>query len=237
MHGGMLCAKIRDARKKLFCAWGALKLNKKVVSTVLVVLMAAFVVVAVAMPNPARDGALAFLKARGYIDYTPIEAYKLARRICTQCHTDERIKMYCPRCGPPFVAVVPHMQIFIQNYRTSRPELAIENISEVQAVAIVQVWNALIGNWEKDFRARDIERLIGRYPALIALYKTPVEKRPIESALSTMDSLKIGHMSGLKEAQKDLGNPEAQRKQREEDAAQGAPATQGGAQTKPPGGK
>jgi len=223
--------------EKTFCAWGADKLNKKVVSTVLVVLMAAFVVVAVAMPNPARDGVLATLKANGYIDYTPIEAYKLARRICTQCHTDERIKMYCPRCGPPFVAVVPHMQSFILNYKTSRPDLVIENISEVQAVAIVQVWNALVGNWEKDFRARDIERLIGRYPSLIALYKTPVEKRPIESALATMDSLKIGHMSGLKEAQKDLGNPEAQKKQKEEDAAQGAPATDGGAQPKPPGGK
>jgi hypothetical protein len=231
----MLCAKIKNDREKIFCVWGAVKLNKKVFSTVLVVFVAAFMVVAVAMPNPARDRVLDIVKAKGYLDYTPIEAYKLARRICTQCHTDERIKMYCPRCGPPFVAVVPHMQIFIQNYKTSRPDLVLENISEVQAVAIVQVWNALVGNWEKDFRERDIERLIGRYPSLVALYKTPVDKRPIESALGTMDSLKIGHMTGLKEAQKDLGNPEAQKKQREEDAAQGKPAPESGAQTKPPG--
>ena len=199
--------------------------------------MAAFVVVAVAMPNPARDGALAMLKAKGYIDYTPIEAYKLARRICTQCHTDERIKMYCPRCGPPFVAVVPHMQTFIQNYRTTRPDLVIENISEVQAVAIVQVWNALVGNWEKDFRERDIVRLIGRYPFLVTLYKTPPDKRPIESALSTMDSLKIGHMTGLKEAQKDLGKPESQKEQKEEDNSQGKPAPDGGKQPTPSSGK
>lgn len=200
-------------------------------------------VVALAMPNPARDGALAALKARGYIDYTPTEAYKLARKICTQCHTDERIKLYCPRCGPPFVAVVPHMQIFIQNYKTTRPDLVIENITEVQAVAIVQVWNALVGNWEKDFRERDIERLVGRYPFLLTLYKTPIEKRPIESALSKMDSLKLGHMSGLKEMQKDLGKPESEREQKEreqkeeEDSSQGKPAAEGAGQTKPSVGK
>lgn len=198
--------------------------------------MAAFVVVALAMPNPVRDGALAKLKAKGYIDYTPTEAYKLARTICTQCHTDERIKLYCPRCGPPFVAVVPHMQIFIQNYKTTRPDLVIENISEVQAVAIVQVWNALVGNWEHDFRERDIERLVGRYPFLMELYKTPIEKRPIEHALSKMDSLKIGHMSGIKEAQKDLGKPESEREQKEDDGSQAAPATEGAA-PKPSAGK
>lgn len=170
-------------------------------------------VVGVAMPNPARDSVLNALKANGYMNYTPTEAYKLARRICTQCHTDERIKLYCPRCGPPFVAVVPHMQHFIQNYKTTKPDIQIENITEVQAVAIVQVWNALVGNWEGDFRSRDIERLVGRYPHLMALYKTPVDKRPIETALAKMDSLKIGHMSGLKEMQKDLGKPESQKEQ------------------------
>lgn len=190
-------------------------------------------VVAVAMPNPARDAALNALKAKGYIDYTPTEAYKLARRICTQCHTDERIKLYCPRCGPPFVAVVPHMQLFIQNYKSTRPDLVIENITEFQAMAIVQVWNALVGNWEKDFRERDMERLVGRYPYLIALYKTPVEKRPIENALAKMDSLKVGHMSGLKEMQKDLGKPESQK---EQENPQGQGAAENGASTKPPGG-
>jgi hypothetical protein len=203
--------------------WRHLNLNKKVVSTVFVALIAAFVVVGVAMPNPARDSVLNALKAKGYMDYTPTEAYKLARRICTQCHTDERIKLYCPRCGPPFVAVVPHMQHFIQNYKTTKPDILIENITEVQAVAIVQVWNALVGNWEGDFRARDIERLVGRYPHLMALYKTPVDKRPIETALAKMDSLKIGHMSGLKEMQKDLGKPESQKEQVDQQAQPSAP--------------
>ncbi|MBF0293382.1 MAG: hypothetical protein HQK86_14630 [Nitrospinae bacterium] len=173
-------------------------------------MISAFTVVAVAMPNPAKDAVLGAMKANGYIDYTPQEAYKLARRICTQCHSDERIKLYCPRCGPPFVAVVPHMQGFILNYKVTKPDLMIENITEVQAVAIVQVWNALVGNWEMDFREKDMEKLVGRYPLLLALYRTPVEKRPVESALSTMDSLKIGHMSGLKEAQKNLGKAESQ---------------------------
>lgn len=56
-------------------------------------------------------------KAEGYVAYTPAEAYGLADRICTQCHTAERIKRYCMRCGPPFIVLVPHMQTFIQNYR------------------------------------------------------------------------------------------------------------------------
>lgn len=196
-------------------------------------MMSAFIVVGAATPNPARDSALESMKANGYIAYTPSEAYKLARRICTQCHSDERIKLYCPRCGPPFVALVPHMQIIIQNYRTTKPELVIENITEFQAVAIVQVWNALVGNWEKDFRDRDIERLVGRYPDLLTLARTPVENRPIESALSTMDSLKIGHMSGIKEAQKNLGSSS----QDVQSASSGHPGLGGEGQIKRPGGR
>lgn len=171
-------------------------------------MITAFAVAGVATPNPARDATLGLLKANGYIDYTPNEAYKLARRICTQCHSDDRIKLYCPRCGPPFIAVVPHMQGFIQNYKTTKPDLLLENITEAQAVAIAQVWNALVGNWEGDFREKDMEKLVGRYPLLLALYKTPVEKRPIESALAKVDSLKVGHMSGMKEMQKNLGGSE-----------------------------
>ena len=75
-------------------------------------------------------------------------------------------------------------------------------------MAIVQVWNALIGNWESDFREQDILKLIGHYPLLAKLFKTPVEERKIEATLSGQEELKIGHMTGLPEMQKDLGKPE-----------------------------
>lgn len=149
------------------------------------------------VPNPAGKYLIGEAKASGIIPYEPVEAYTLAKRICTQCHTDERIKKYCERCGPPFVAVVPHMQSFIDNYRTAKPELKVENITEVQAVAIVQVWNAIIGNWEKDFREQDMLKLIGSYKLLAKLYLTPIEKRPIEMALMGRKDLKVGYMADM----------------------------------------
>lgn len=167
--------------------------------------VAGVAVALVEIPNPVSDYIIREAKANGYIEYTPVEAYKMARRICTQCHTDERIKLYCPRCGPPFVAVVPHMQTFIDNYKRTKPNLKLENVTQHQAAAIVQVWNALVGNWEGDFREQDILKLIGHYDVLKELYKTPVEKRPIEYALMKREELKIGHMTGLEELQKGLG--------------------------------
>jgi len=163
------------------------------------------IVAGVIIPNPVKGLILSEAKASGYVEYTPMEAYHLAKTICTQCHSVERIKLYCPRCGPPFVAVVPHMQTFIDNFRKSKPEMEFMNVTQPQAVAIVQVWNALVGNWEADFREQDILKLIGQYDMLADLYKTPVEQRPIEYALSMRDDLKIGHMSGQMDAQKDLG--------------------------------
>ncbi len=100
------------------------------------------------------------------------------------------------------------METFIQNYRTVRPELVFIGITEPQAVAITQVWNALVGNWEADFREQDMKSMIGEYPLLYALYKTPIAERPIESHLMNYDNLKIGHMTGAEELQKDLGKGE-----------------------------
>jgi hypothetical protein len=152
----------------------------------------------VAIPNRLGNHIVSEAKANGIIEYKPVEAYVMAKRICTQCHTDERIKKYCDRCGPPFIAVVPHMQTFIENYKVAKPGLQIENITEHQGATIVQVWNAIIGNWEKDFRKDDILKLIGPYEELKALYATPVEKRPIEAALMGREDLKIGYMADMK---------------------------------------
>lgn len=159
----------------------------------------------VLVPNPAGNRLITEAKANGYIAYKPMEAYTLARRICTQCHSDERIKRYCERCGPPFIAVIPHMQTFIENFRVSKPGLKVENITEHQGAVIVQVWNAIVGNWEKDFRPEDIYKMVGNYPVLKELYVTPIEKRPIESALMGREDLKIGYMADM---EKTMKNPE-----------------------------
>jgi len=179
-------------------------------STIAISFMAV-IIVAVAglvfIPNQYSKSVVAEAKASGYLKYEPMEAYHMARAICTQCHSDERIKMYCPRCGPPFVAVVPHMQTFIDNYKQTKPDVRFTQITQHQAVAIVQVWNALVGNWEQDFREQDIIKLIGHYDLLVALYKTPVDQRPIEAFLSGREELKIGHMTPLQEMQRNLGDP------------------------------
>ncbi len=191
-------------------------MSKKVVFVIGVVSFAMITLGLLWIPNPINKLVLSEAKANGYMEYSPAEAFDLARRICTQCHSDDRIKLYCPRCGPPFIAVVPHMQTFIDNFKQTKPNIHFDNITEHQAVAIVQVWNAVIGNWEKDFREQDMLTLIGHYDLLAKLYKTPVKERKIEWALSQRDDLKIGHMSGLEGAQKNLGKPE--------NNPQGAPA-------------
>lgn len=43
------------------------------------------------VPNPLREFVVAKAKAEGYADYSPAEAYDLAKKICTQCHSEERI--------------------------------------------------------------------------------------------------------------------------------------------------
>ncbi len=94
------------------------------------------------------------------------------------------------------------MQTFMANYRTTKPNLKIMNITQRQASVIVQVWNAVIGNWEGDFREKDVLKMIGDYDVLKTLYETPVEKRPIESALMNREDLKVGYMAEMK---KNLG--------------------------------
>ncbi len=100
------------------------------------------------------------------------------------------------------------MQAFIHNYRETKPELEFTGITEPQAVAIVQVWNAVVGNWETDFRAQDMKKLIGNYDLLWELYNTPVDERPIEAALLGREDLKIGYMQDQKALQQNLGKPE-----------------------------
>ncbi|VAX11283.1 hypothetical protein MNBD_GAMMA26-872 [hydrothermal vent metagenome] len=131
--------------------------------------------------NPVSSWALSTAKVNGYIAYTPEEATTLAYTRCTTCHQVEKIIQYCSRCGPPFAVVTNTMRKFVQmaNLETKR----VEQFTDAELVAITQVWNALVGNWEGDWRKQDIKRLLGNDQALIDLIDTAVEDRPIEAAL------------------------------------------------------
>jgi hypothetical protein len=59
----------------------------------------------------------------------------------------------------------------------------IRQFSDAELVAITQVWNGLVGNWEGDWPRKDIRKLLGSDRALLDLLETPVEERPIEVVL------------------------------------------------------
>ncbi|OGV96558.1 MAG: hypothetical protein A2Z59_08630 [Nitrospinae bacterium RIFCSPLOWO2_02_39_17] len=138
------------------------------------------VTLVIAVPNSIGKKITDEIKARGYIEYSSDEAKVLALEKCTQCHDTERILKYCHRCGPPFIAVIPHMRKFLEEYKVREPHKKFSDITDYQASAIIQTWNALVGNWEGDFRKEDALKLIGNNKILVDLYNTPVEKRKIE---------------------------------------------------------
>lgn len=135
----------------------------------------------VAIPNPLGAQILSEAKYRGYVPYTPDEAVALAYSRCTTCHPAEKMLKYCSRCGPPFIVVSHSMkkytELMIQKGGAFKP------FSDAEVIAITQVWNGLVGNWEPDWATKDINKLLQGDQALIRLAETPIEKRPIEMAL------------------------------------------------------
>jgi hypothetical protein len=125
--------------------------------------------------------AVRLLKAEGYIKYSADEAVELAHKKCVQCHSIDKTAKYCMRCGPPFVVVVHNMRTLISKDRDKYAGLG--EIKDGEAVAIAQVWNALVGNWEDSWRKEDLKKLLENDAALIRLMNTPVKERPIEAAL------------------------------------------------------
>ena len=105
----------------------------------------------------------------------------LAYDRCGGCHEEEKITKYCARCGPPFIVVANFMKKYVEV--TNSQGGSIRPFTSPELVAIIQVWNGLVGNWEKDWRKEDLERLLKHDPELLALLNTPAEKRPIEMAL------------------------------------------------------
>lgn len=150
--------------------------------SIFVVILAGFTLV-IAVPNSIGKKITDEIKARGYMEFSPDDAKNLAMEKCTQCHDTERILKYCHRCGPPFITVVPHMRKFLEEFRAREPNKKFSDITDYQASAIVQTWNAWVGNWEGDFKKDDLLKLIGNNKVLIDLSNTPIEKRKIEYAL------------------------------------------------------
>jgi len=128
-----------------------------------------------------RMQVLGAIKAKGYLPYTSDEAVSLAYTRCTSCHTQEKIVKYCARCGPPFIIVVNVMKKHIALAQKQKRD--IPQLSDAEAVTIVQVWNATIGNWDGDWRKEDLARMLKGDHALLALLETPIEQREIEMAL------------------------------------------------------
>lgn len=136
-----------------------------------------------AIPNPLGARVLAEAKYRGYLAYTPDEAVTLAYSRCSSCHNAEKMLRYCARCGPPFVVVVHSMKKYVE--LTNQKKENFKPFSDAEAVAIAQAWNALVGNWESGWGERNLKKLLQGDIELIRLVETPVDRRPIETALKS----------------------------------------------------
>lgn len=131
------------------------------------------------------DKIIGEIKARGLMEYTAEESIEMAVKKCTQCHTIDNVKNYCDRCGPPFIVVIHSMRKYaIPAWKQKYPDSKISEITDSQAVAITQVWNATIGNWEKGWNKKDLEKLLEGDQPLLVLLNTPSEERRIERAIS-----------------------------------------------------
>jgi hypothetical protein len=155
--------------------------KRSVAITGLLLIIAILAGLLLLIPNPLGEELLQQARIRGYLPYTPEAAITLAYDRCTTCHGDEKIVKYCPRCGPPFIVAVRFMKKYIELSNIQGKE--IRQFSDAELVAITQVWNGLVGNWEGDWPRKDIRKLLGSDRALLDLLETPVEERPIEVVL------------------------------------------------------
>lgn len=141
-------------------------------------------VLLMATPNSLGERIKEEARAQGYMEYTPMQAKKLAETRCTQCHEVDRIAKYCSRCGPPFIVVITHMKRLMKQFMEREPGKKITGLTKPQELAVVQAWNAMVGNWEADFRREDMVAMIGKNNEhLLALLDTPMEQRKIERGL------------------------------------------------------
>ncbi len=156
-------------------------MNKYVKVMALLLLVIAASIGALAIPNPLGAQVLAEAKYRGYLSYTADEAITIAYSRCTGCHNADKMLRYCSRCGPPFIVVSHSMKKYVEIMNLKGGNF--KPFSDAELVAITQVWNGLIGNWEPDWGLKDISKLLQGDRALTRLAETPLDKRPIEVAL------------------------------------------------------
>lgn len=123
------------------------------------------------------------LRSAGYVAYTPEAAKQLAMERCVQCHNLDKTIKYCSRCGPPLIVVVHNMKQYEASWRKQNPTAPFNPITDAESVAIVQVWNALVGDWENTWAVADMEKMLAGNAALLKLFRTPLKDRPIEMAL------------------------------------------------------
>ena len=133
------------------------------------------------VPNPLGSKIIAEAKYQGYIPYTTDEAVTIAYSRCSTCHGPEKMLKYCARCGPPFIIVSHSMKKYVE--LTNQKGGNFRPFSDAELVAITQAWNGLVGNWEAGWGEKNIKKLLQGDAALIHLFETPLEGRPIESAL------------------------------------------------------
>lgn len=137
----------------------------------------------VLIPNPLGGKIIKESKAMGLVSYTTAEATELAYQRCSFCHTEEKMLKYCTRCGPPFIVVTHNMRRYIELMNAQNKGLNLPQFTDAEIIAITQVWNALVGNWEGDWPKKDIRKLLEDDTALLRLLETPIKHRHIEAAL------------------------------------------------------
>ncbi len=141
-------------------------------------------ILAAFIPGSYGGRALDKAKSLGYIEYPPKEAEQLAVVRCSQCHSLDKVTKYCFRCGPPLIVVVHNMKAFVTLWQKKFPEQQVPALTDAEAVAIAQVWSALIGNWEDGWNKNDLIKLLENDKALLKLLDTPIKVRKIEAALA-----------------------------------------------------
>lgn len=156
-------------------------MNKHLWAGALFLIVIATAVGVLVIPNPLGGKILDEAKYRGYVAYTPDEAVTIAYTRCTTCHDAEKMLKYCARCGPPFIVVSQAMKKYVALMNEQGGDF--RPFSDAETVAITQAWNALVGNWEADWGLKDVTKLLQGDVALTHLARTPVEERPIETAL------------------------------------------------------
>lgn len=158
-----------------------LSVNKRLLMAIPVMLLIIFALSSLVLAKTSYgEGVMGKFKSLGYIAYTPDEAIELAYTKCAQCHNvEEKIAKYCFSCGPPFIVQIHFMRIILKQEMWAD----VPRLTDAEAVAITQVWNALVGNWEKYWRKQDLIKLLQDDRALIDLLNTPLEERKLEIAL------------------------------------------------------